>query len=319
MPVEWRPPGGGMGTVNIGELGGDQIVIHFGGALTSVDAYTFGNSLIAFADTVRAVNAVLNPEQNIEVRVEAIGPGSFRAVVKRLKKGLGGFFARGAETVFWGIIATLIYENLIKHDPQTSIKIEPDEVIIEKNGDRIIIPRNVYDHMPPVRSNPAVQRHLSRTFQVIEEDPAIENFGLTHDLRDEKPLVQISRAEFPYLAAPEPLALEAENQERHRRRTERARLVILKAWLIAGNRKWSFEWNGVPISAPILDATFFDRLESREVVIGQGDALDVEITYEQNYDDALGLYVNDQHTFRVAEVYAVIPRARQLRLTDDSS
>ena len=38
-----------MGIVNVGDLGGDQIVIHFGGALTSVDAYTFGNSLIAFA------------------------------------------------------------------------------------------------------------------------------------------------------------------------------------------------------------------------------------------------------------------------------
>jgi hypothetical protein len=317
MPVEWRPPGGGMGTVNIGELGGDQIVIHFGGALTSVDAYTFGNSLIAFADTVRAVNAVLNPDQNIELRVEAIGPGSFRAVVKRLKKGLGGFFGRGVEAVFWGIVATLIYENLIKHEPHTTIKVEPDEVIIEKNGDRIIIPRSVYDQMPPVRNNPEVQRHLSRTFQVIEEDPAIENFGLTHDLKDKKPPVQITRAEFPYLAAPEPLALEAENKERHRVRTERARLVILKAWLVPGNRKWSFEWNGVPLSAPIADESFFERLAAREVLIGQGDALDVELTYEQNYDDTLGVFVNDPHTFRITKVFAPVPRLRQLRLPDN--
>ena len=41
------------------------------------------------------------------------------AVVKRLKKGLGGFFSRGIEAVFWGIIATLIYENLIKRDDPT--------------------------------------------------------------------------------------------------------------------------------------------------------------------------------------------------------
>ena len=50
MPVQWQPPGGGTGTIRLSELSGDQIVIHFGGALTSVDAYTFGNSLIAFAD-----------------------------------------------------------------------------------------------------------------------------------------------------------------------------------------------------------------------------------------------------------------------------
>jgi hypothetical protein len=30
--------------------------------LTSVDAYTFGNSLIAFADTIRSVNSVFNPD-----------------------------------------------------------------------------------------------------------------------------------------------------------------------------------------------------------------------------------------------------------------
>lgn len=32
-----------MGVVNVGDLGGDQIVIHFGGALTSVDAYRTRN------------------------------------------------------------------------------------------------------------------------------------------------------------------------------------------------------------------------------------------------------------------------------------
>jgi hypothetical protein len=302
-----------MGRINLGDLGGDQIVIHFGGALTSVDAYTFGNSLIAFADTVRAVNAVLNPEQSIEIRVEAIGPGSFRAVIKRMKRGLGGFFARGAEAVFWGIIATLIYENLIKHEPHTTMRVEADQVVIEKNGDTIIIPRAVYDQVPAVRGNAEVQRSLSRTFQVIEEDPAIENFGLTRDLKDETPLVQVSRSDFPVLASPEP-SFQVQDTERHRTRTERARLVILKAWLVPGHRKWSFEWNGVPISAPIIDEGFFDRLASREILIGQGDALDVELTYEQNYDDTLGVYVNDQHTFQITKVFAPIPRARQMRL-----
>jgi hypothetical protein len=255
-----------MGTVNVGDLGGDQIVIHFGGALTSVDAYTFGNSLIAFADTIRAVNGVLNPEQNIEVRLEAVGPGSFRAVIKRLKKGLGGFFARGAEAVFWGIIATLIYENLLKRDPHTTIRVEPNEVIIEKGGDTIIIPRTIYDQMPAVRTSPEVQKNLSRTFQVIEEDSAIENFGMTPNLQDEKPLVQVSRTEFLVLAQTD-YALEVTEDTRSRVRTERVRLVILKAWFVSGNRKWSFEWNGVPLSAPIMDQTFFDKLASREIEV----------------------------------------------------
>jgi hypothetical protein len=72
--------------------------------------------------------------------------------------------------------------------------------VIEKDGDMIIVPRTVYDLMPHVRTNREVQNNLSRTFQVIEEDPAIDNFGLTPRLHDKQPLVQIPRAEFPRLA-----------------------------------------------------------------------------------------------------------------------
>jgi len=78
MPIKWRTPGAGVTTIDLGKLEGDQIVIHYGGALTSVDAYTFANSLVAFADTVRAINYELNPGQNVEVRLEAVGPGSYR-------------------------------------------------------------------------------------------------------------------------------------------------------------------------------------------------------------------------------------------------
>ena len=44
--IRWRSAGDSMGAIDLGELKGDQIVIHYGGALTSVDAYTFANSLI---------------------------------------------------------------------------------------------------------------------------------------------------------------------------------------------------------------------------------------------------------------------------------
>jgi hypothetical protein len=287
MPVQWRPPGGTVGTVDLRRFEGDQIVIHFGGALTSVDAYTFGNSLVAFADVIRSVNAVLNPGQNIEVRLEAIGPGSFRAVVKRLTKGFGGIFSRGLEQVFWGLVAILIYEKLLAPDPHPQIVVNTNEVIIRVGGDTIIVPRTVYDQSAPVRSDPEVQRHLSRTFEVIERDEAVENFGLTPDIGDKEPLIQISRDNFSQLAST-PSILETDSGRRER--IERVRLIILKAWFTRrGSRKWSFEWNGVPISAPIKDDEFWNKLDARQYLIGQGDALDVRLKYQQIYDDALGV------------------------------
>ena len=151
---------------------------------------------------------------------------------------------------------------------------------------------------------------------MIEEDSAIENFGLTPNLTDAMPLVQLSRDDFSRLATVP--SFDMLPSEKRRERIERARLVILKAWLIPGNRKWSFEWNGVPISASISDTSFFDKLARREILLGQGDALDVELRYEQEYDEALGVYVNDARTYNVVRIIAPVPRARQgeLPVTD---
>ncbi|MCW5696642.1 MAG: hypothetical protein KIS96_07885 [Bauldia sp.] len=300
-----------MTTVDLSRLRGDQIVIHYGGALTSVDAYTFANSLVAFADAARAVNAVINPGQNIEIRIEALGDGSFRAVVKRITKGIGGFFSKGVQPLFWGVIGTLLYD--IADPSEVQIVIEDDQVVIEHGGDRIIVPREVYDMAQQARADPEVQRNIRRTIEVLEPDPAIENFGLTPEIDDPEPLVQVPRSRFAMLTRPPELSPDNPTKREHR---ERARLVILKAWLKKGRHKWQFEWNGVPLSAPIEDQEFLDRLARREYLLGAGDALDVLLRVNQDLDEALGVYVNDQSTFIVEKVFRVVPQTPQALLPD---
>ena len=112
--VRWRVNGGGrLTTVDVRRFEGDSIVIHFGGHLTSVDAFTFANSLISFAETVRSVNAQINPGQDIDVRLDAVGPGSFKAVIKQIKKGVTSLFTSAPQNVFW-IIAALYIENSLE-------------------------------------------------------------------------------------------------------------------------------------------------------------------------------------------------------------
>jgi hypothetical protein len=302
-----------MGTVDLRQFGDDQIVIHFGGSLTSIDAYTFANSLVAFADTVRAVNGAISSDDGIEVRVEALGPGSFRAVIKKISKGFFGksleeFFADGSRRLFWGLIAALIYDKAMRSDPSAKITINTNEVIMETGKDRVIVPRAVYDQMKALETSPEVQRNLSRTFEVIEADDAVENFGLTPKVDDPEPVVQIPRAIFPRLSTMTPV--EGDGTKR-RSQTDKARLLINKAWFTPGNRKWTFEWNGVPITAPIKDETFWSKLEKREYLIGQGDALDVEITYQQTYVEELGIWATDPHSYVVTRVIKTVPRSKQ--------
>lgn len=292
-----------MGTIDLRRLDDDQIVIHFGGQLSSVDAYTFGNSLVSIADTIRAINETINPGQNIEVRLDSVGPGSFKAVIKKVKKGLGGFLSRAPENAFWAILAVWLIDPAF--EGSRTVQVFDDRVEIREGGDTIIISREAFAQFQNTRNNPKIERSVRETFKTMERDESVENFGITPSLDDPEPLVQIPREDFHKLASGEALPIEGSSR---RPQHTRSILVVLKPWVDASKHKWSFEWNGVPISAYLTDDEFLGRVRSHEIRFGNGDALDARIEYFQDYDENLGVWVNDTHSFAVTEVYAYVPK-----------
>jgi hypothetical protein len=176
--------------------------------------------------------------------------------------------------------------------------------------DRIVVPRNIYEAAQNATKNPDVTSSIKRTFEPLERDPAVTDFGLTPKMDDPVPTVVIPRVAFPALTAPQPEA--KPDEERIQKKT--ARLFIRKAWLPQDKRnrdkhKWTFEWNGVPLSAPIKHEAFLDKLEKRDILIGTGDALDAEITFKQHYDAVLKVYIDDPNSFAVTRVIRHIPRS----------
>ncbi len=294
-----------MAVIVLSALEGDSVVVHFGGSVGRIDAYTFANSLIGFADTSRAISSTIDPGQEVEIVVEAYGPGSFRTRVRRIRRDYGGVLSCGAESVFWGIVATVIYDSILRHDPATSITVDANEVVIVHGNDRIVVPRQFHEAAENCQKNPAVQDGLQRTFRPLEQDKRVTDFGLTSKIDDARPTISLPRSDFRFFISPSVL-IEASPTERVR--SESARLYILKAWLNHAKRKWSFEWNGVPISAPITDTHFLDQLHRREHLLGSGDALDAEVTFKQTLDSELGVYVNQPDSYLVTKVFRPVPR-----------
>ena len=295
-----------MAVISFGQFDGDSIVVHFGGEQRAINAYTFSQSLTGFADTARAVSFTIDPGHEIEIVIEAIGPGSFRTRVRRLKKAYGGMFTGAVGAVFWGIVANVIYENYIKFpDPPPEIIINTNEVIIVRGKDRYIVPRAIHEAAENAKQSPDVKRGVRNTFEPLRKDPRVTEFGLTNRIDDPVPVLMVPRSEFPRII--ESITV-VEESPTDRIRSETARLIISKAWLNKPKRKWSFEWNGVPVSAPIADEEFLQRLERREHLIGAGDALDVEIAFMQIFDPALEVYVNDPYSFIITKVYHHVSR-----------
>lgn len=207
-------------------------------------------------------------------------------------------------TVFWGIVSNYIYDNYVKDDPPPKIIIEKDGTVVKTGKYTIVISADVHTGTEHVKKNPAVHSGLARTFAALEADENVKDFGITSSVTT-PPKFTIPRAEFPRVAR-YPTALEEEPKTRTT--VKKARLFVLKAWLNHAKRKWSFEWNGEPVSAPISDAAFLDKLDRREVLLGAGDALDVELHFKQNYDVALSVWINDPASYVVTKVLRPVPR-----------
>jgi hypothetical protein len=295
-----------MGTTDLRELSDDTIVLHFGGAIASVDAYTFANALINFANAATSTNRIIHPGETIEIRLVAVGPGSYRAQIRKIRKGLGGLFSRAPEALLWGVLSTYIYEKAIAPDVKPAITINSNEVVIQNGADKLIVPRITYDQLPNIRNNIEVDTALAKTFSALEADKTITEFGITGSLGDSSPILRVDRSEFKNISDLPIVMQELDLSPQHKK--IRTRVLIHKAWLNHAKRKWTFEWNGVPISAHVTDQNFLKKIDDREVLFGAGDALDVDIEFNQAYLDDVEVFKNDPQSYIITKVYQVVPR-----------
>lgn len=294
-----------MGTINLADLQDDSFVVHFGGRLGEIDAVTFGNALVAMAETLQAINDTINPGHGLEVRIEETGTGSFRARLKAVSRPLKSIFSQSRmENLVLGVLSAIIYSQLF--DDRPTISVTADDVVIERGRDRIIVPRKTFDAAKAAEKNPAVRRGIDKTIAAVERDPAITDIGLTPKLTDPEPLVIIDRRDFASIRqrmSPDELLSETERYS-----DEAVLLVIHKAVLERSKRKWEFIWKGFRLSAPIMDESFFDRLADRKVSIMQGDTFEATLRVHQIRDEISGAWINTRYeVMRLGDKVGVPP------------
>ena len=64
----------------------EEILLYFKISGEGLDAQTFANSLLAFDEVCRSINAIANPGREIEVDFIRSDVGSIRAIVRIFKK-----------------------------------------------------------------------------------------------------------------------------------------------------------------------------------------------------------------------------------------
>jgi hypothetical protein len=298
--------------INIAQFD-DVLVLHFVTEGQRLNVYTLASTLIAIADAAKAANASLNPGCDVEVVVEAIGPGSFRAKIRALykkhKSVLG--VTQLVTGIVIGVLGNYVYDRTLAPDDAVKIEVHSDEVIIKRGNDRVIVPRNVYDATKLAEKNPEFPKAMTRAFEALARDEEVQGFALVPRMDSPTPDVVIHRADIQRAAL---LPIESPNS---RIVPEIVDLQIIKAILERSRRKWEFMWRGVKISAPVTDEKFYVNFFAHEITIAPGDSLQVTLHVHQVKDPSTGIYRNTR--YEVVQVHSHTPRMRQMPMTDVAS
>lgn len=296
-----------MGVVRVDQLD-DAFVIHFQSERERLNAYTLASTLVAIADAAKAANARLNPGYDIEVVVEAVGPGSFRAMIRAVyQKARNLFSDQRVQAVVLSIVASYIYERTLAVDDKIEVTVNTNEVVIVRGDDRVVVPRNVYDATRAVEKDPVFVRSVTRAIETVGEDPEVSGLGFVPDLASPAPDLVLPKNDLQRVAAITPT-----EEPPSRIITEQCDLQIVKAILEKSRRKWEFAWRGVRIAAPVLDDRFYADFFAHDITIAPGDALKVRLAIKQSRDAKTGIYTNI--SYEVIEVFEHVPSMKQMPL-----
>lgn len=280
----------------------DTIVLHFGVEGGRINAYTLASTLINLADAAKAANAELNPGYEIEIVVEALGRGSFKATIRAIYRGAGNIFSKeNLKALVIAVIAAYIYQHTLAPDTEIEVNVISDEVVIEQGDTRVVVPREVHDATRELTDNQRFIDSVGRAMQCVAEDEKVTSIGFSPHVDSTEPVEPIPKERLM------PLFTDTLDEPPDVREfVETAELQIVRAILERSRRRWEFVWNGIRISAPVTDGDFYTQFFEHRIMIAPGDSLKVRLKIRQRRNRDLKIYVNE--SYEVIQVIEHIPR-----------
>lgn len=294
----------GVRVIRVGDFE-ESIVIHFGTEGQRINAYTLATTIVNLADAARAANFAINPGYDIEVVVEALGGGSFKARLRTIYRGAANLFtAQALQAVVLSVIASFIYQHTLAPDTDVTVSVTSDEVVIAQGDKRIVVPRAVHEATLKAEARREFVAGIQEAVRAVESDTTVSTIGFSNAM-DEPPQIEIPRERFALISTAPSVP-----QEDTRELLEEVDLEILRAILEKSRRRWEFVWNGTRISAPVSDDRFYSDFFAHKIMVAPGDILHAKLRVRQRRLPGVGIFVNE--SFEVVEVLQHIQRAKQV-------
>lgn len=300
-----------MARIHLTEFSDEQFTIRFE-TKYDIDVYTLSQTLSGFADALREINKIVNPDFELEVVLESTASGSFLARIRtrKFKKAALTFVAAN---VVLPLLLTYLYDAWKGHE-KPHWKVVGTELVLVTESDEITMPASLYELKKKVEADQKVSQGVRKAISAVDQDQDVKALSVIANHEGlATPSITIPRGDFSaILAQLRNLAVAqdfelapTEPPSDFRDATQRVHLLVVKAVLKRSTRKWEFGLHGRDISAPILDGSFFDRLQLREISLTQGDYLDVDLRVLQKFDSDNRVWRTTE--YQIVRVYDVIP------------
>lgn len=149
---------------------------------------------------------------------------------------------------------------------------------------------------------------MAKVIDVIDKDPKIESFGITKNLNDDVPVVNLPRDDWGIVRLK--AAGREDESKLDREEEEEATLGILKAVFSQSKRKWDFVWRGMKISAVIEDPIFLTDIMQRKITIGNGDSIECTLVIKQKWHEGDNVWLNAEYAVKSVTRYIDAPQNR---------
>jgi len=247
---------------------------------SSVEASALGKTVIATDAILRDLHDEFAQDSEILVKARPFKQGSFEIPME--------IIVVIAAAAFFGfpILENMLkclteYFRLKRELKGLAPRIEDGKLIIENNKikvDKVVV--NLLD--PTNRSNKLV----ASAFEEIEKDENITGFKVT---RKKGVLAKVKREDFKYYGPP--------TREKRSKESESTEVLNVLGPFFDEKGKWTFRRQGKVIHANVSDEGFVKKtvIQNGEP-FRSGDKLRVELLVEQEYDEAVGVYVDKRYT-----------------------
>lgn len=282
-----------------------KFILAFGTIVAEIDSRSLSESLSSFTTSVEEINKTLHTGKEISVVVKPFAPGSFDVPIQLFEFAIAGFLSAPHISSIPQIIQILseFVDIKIRLKGRKPKSVEPSDNHVKiqtEDGDVYKIDQVTGDL---VINNITINGSFNRSMNRLAKDGKVDKF----ELQDVKKniLISVKKDEFDYFT---PASQVTENGERIRE--VRAILSIRKV-VFDTTSKWGFYYEGVKISAKIIDKTF-QKLAQTEGRFGNGDTFDAYMRIYQVYDETANAFVNKE--YEILEVIEHRPRPKQMEM-----